>query len=164
MAGSPLKGRILNVPLARLPRSAGVLARSNVPKPAILGANFALQFDRTLLRARTPALQGTVHPRCARLKPDKGKTKCRTSSMSGAGFKNDFGRAVSRILSTRLRRERIICLSSQYPGLVPQCGTKERAAPWSPIWPCTRWGLPCLVAYAPSGGLLLHLFTLTPPF
>ena len=37
----------------------------------------------------------------------------------------------------------------------------ERAAPGSPIWPCTRWGLPCLVAYASSGGLLHHLFTLT---
>ena len=37
----------------------------------------------------------------------------------------------------------------------------ERAAPWSPIWPCTRWGLPCLLACARSGGLLLHLFTLT---
>ena len=40
----------------------------------------------------------------------------------------------------------------------------ERAAPWSPIWPCTRWGFPCLRAYAWSGGLLLHLFTLTPLF
>jgi hypothetical protein len=37
----------------------------------------------------------------------------------------------------------------------------ERAAPGSPIWPCTRWGLPCLVACASSGGLLHHLFTLT---
>src|SRR5262249_43298901 len=36
----------------------------------------------------------------------------------------------------------------------------ERAAPGSPIWPCTRWGFPCLVACASSGGLLLHLFTL----
>jgi hypothetical protein len=39
----------------------------------------------------------------------------------------------------------------------------ERAAPGSPIWPCTRWGFPCLRAYAWSGGLLPHLFTLTPP-
>jgi hypothetical protein len=38
----------------------------------------------------------------------------------------------------------------------------ERAAPRFPIWPCTRWGFPCLRAYACSGGLLLHLFTLTP--
>jgi len=35
----------------------------------------------------------------------------------------DFGRAVSRILSSLLRAERIICLSSQYPGPVPRCGT-----------------------------------------
>ncbi len=40
----------------------------------------------------------------------------------------------------------------------------ERAAPRSPIWPCTRWGLPCLADYSLSGGLLLHLFTLTPPW
>jgi len=57
--------------------------------------------------------------------------------------------------------ERIICLSSQYPGPVSLSRNLERAAPGSPIWPCTRWGLPCLVAYAPSGGLLPHHFTLT---
>src|SRR5882724_1098182 len=32
----------------------------------------------------------------------------------------DFGRAVSRFLSAPLRAERIICLSSQYPGPVPR--------------------------------------------
>ena len=37
----------------------------------------------------------------------------------------------------------------------------ERATPGSPIWPCTRWGFPCLRACAWSGGLLPHLFTLT---
>ena len=37
----------------------------------------------------------------------------------------------------------------------------ERAAPGFPIWPCTRWGFPCLVDYSSSGGLLPHLFTLT---
>jgi len=40
---------------------------------------------------------------------------------------DDFGRAVSRILSAPLvhtqAKERIICLSSQYPGPVPACGT-----------------------------------------
>jgi len=72
-----------------------------------------------------------------------------------------FGRAVSRILSAPLRAERIICLSSQYPGSVSLSRKLERAAPGSPIWPCTRWGLPCLRACAWSGGLLLHLFTLT---
>src|ERR1051325_3593289 len=40
----------------------------------------------------------------------------------------------------------------------------QRAAAWSPIGPCTRWGFPCLRACAWSGGLLLHLFTLTPLF
>jgi hypothetical protein len=75
---------------------------------------------------------------------------------------NDFRRAVSRILSSsKDSRERIICLSSQYPGPIPRWRKLERAAPWSPIWPCTRWGFPCLRACAWSGGLLLHLFTLT---
>jgi hypothetical protein len=38
-------------------------------------------------------------------------------------MESDFGRAVSRILSSLLRAERIICLSSQYPGPIPRCGT-----------------------------------------
>jgi len=38
----------------------------------------------------------------------------------------------------------------------------KRAASWSPIWPCSRWGFPCLVDYSSSGGLLPRLFTLTP--
>src|SRR5438876_12062363 len=76
--------------------------------------------------------------------------------------KNDFRRAVSRILSSsKDSRERIICLSSQYPGPIPRWRKLERAAPWSPIWPCTRWGFPCLRACAWSGGLLLLLFPLT---
>jgi len=38
--------------------------------------------------------------------------------------------------------------------------TLERAAPWSPIWPCSRWGFPCLLDCSRSGGLLPRLFTL----
>jgi len=38
----------------------------------------------------------------------------------------------------------------------------ERAAPRFPIWPCTRWGFPCPGGHPPGGGLLPHLFTLTP--
>ena len=33
--------------------------------------------------------------------------------------------------------------------------------PWPPIWPCTRWGLPCRLTHVWRGGLLPHLFTLT---
>ncbi len=36
----------------------------------------------------------------------------------------------------------------------------ERAAPRFPIWPCTRWGFPCLRDCSWSGGLLPRLFTL----
>src|SRR4051812_714245 len=74
---------------------------------------------------------------------------------------NDFGRAVSRVLSVLLRAERIICLSSRYPGPVSLSRNSERAAPGSPIWPCTRWGFPCHCHYWQRGGLLPHLFTLT---
>ena len=37
----------------------------------------------------------------------------------------------------------------------------KRATSEFPIWPCTRWGFPCRVAYASRGALLPHLFTLT---
>ena len=57
--------------------------------------------------------------------------------------------------------ERIICLSSQYPEPVPPKRNLKRAASGSPIWPCSRWGFPCLRACAWSGGLLPRLFTLT---
>ncbi len=75
--------------------------------------------------------------------------------------RSDFGRAVSRILSARLPGERIICLSSQYPGPIPSKRKLKRAASWSPIWPCSRWGFPCPVDYSTGGGLLPRLFTLT---
>ena len=78
-----------------------------------------------------------------------------------AGEENGFGRAVSRFLSARLRGERIICLSGQYPKPVPLSPDVGRAAPRFPIWPCTRWGFPCRLACAQRGGLLPHLFTLT---
>jgi len=34
----------------------------------------------------------------------------------------------------------------------------------SPIWSCSRRGLPCVPCYQETGGLLLHLFTLIPPY
>ena len=76
----------------------------------------------------------------------------------------DFGRAVSRILSAPKKSgERIICLSSRYPRPVPPRRDAERAAPGSPIWPCTRWGFPCPAGCPAGGKLLPHLFTLAPP-
>jgi len=74
---------------------------------------------------------------------------------------NDFGRAVSRVLSARpwlnRARERLIYLSGPTRDLA--CAT-ARATPRSSIWPCTRWGFPCLRTHARSGGLLPRLFTL----
>jgi len=78
--------------------------------------------------------------------------------------RDDFGRAVSRILSaSNESRERIICLSSQYPKPVPPWRNAERATPRFPIWPCTRWGFPCPGDYSTGGELLPHLFTLAWP-
>jgi len=36
-----------------------------------------------------------------------------------------------------------------------------RARPATPIWFCSRWGLPCRCRYRPRGALLPHPFTLT---
>ena len=74
---------------------------------------------------------------------------------------SDFGRAVSRILSSLFASGENHLSQQPVPGTRPALRNMERAAPWSPIWPCTRWGFPCLRAYAWSGGLLPHLFTLT---
>src|SRR6267154_4313300 len=87
---------------------------------------------------------------------------CKGNPGNGTRRKEDgFGRAVSRILSSFLRTERIICLSDRYPKPVSLSRNAERATPGFPIWPCTRWGFPCRVACASRGGLLHHLFTLT---
>ena len=78
--------------------------------------------------------------------------------------RSDFGRAVSRILSSPKCFGGENHLSQQpVPGTHSALRNLQRATAWSPIWPCTRWGFPCLRACAWSGGLLLHLFTLTPP-
>ena len=76
--------------------------------------------------------------------------------------RNDPGRAVSRILSAPNFFGGENHLSQQpVPGTRFAMRNSERAAPGSPIWPCTRWGFPCLEAHTSSGGLLPHLFTLT---
>ena len=49
-----------------------------------------------------------------------------------------------------------------YPEPAALARDAERAAPRFPIWSCTGWGFPCRSAYARRGGLLPHLFTLTP--
>ena len=89
-----------------------------------------------------------------------------TGALTSEGIRqeaDDFGRAVSRILSAPKAFGGENHLSQQpVPGTRSALRNLERAAPGSPIWPCTRWGFPCLRAYAWSGGLLPHLFTLTP--
>jgi hypothetical protein len=46
------------------------------------------------------------------------------------------------------------------PGTCPAFAGLKRAASSSPIWPCSRWGFPCLVDCSSSGGLLPRRFTL----
>jgi hypothetical protein len=71
-------------------------------------------------------------------------------------------RPVSRVLS------RVIiplgrpspCASSSLPG--SHARTRRCRLPCDfPIWPCSRWGLPCHACYHPRGALLPHHFTLT---
>ena len=93
-----------------------------------------------------------------------GPSRTGRLSWTGRSTESDFGRAVSRILSSPKTFGGENHLSEQpVPGTRSALRNLQRAAAWSPIWPCTRWGFPCLRACAWSGGLLLHLFTLTPP-
>ena len=48
---------------------------------------------------------------------------------------------------------------SRPPAAYPQCLDRS-GHPSLPIWPCSRWGLPCRSCYQKRGGLLPHLFTL----
>ena len=57
-------------------------------------------------------------------------------------------------------RERIICLSGQYPGSAPRWRRWRGPRRRSPIWPCSRWGFPCPADCAAGGGLLPRRFTL----
>ena len=57
-------------------------------------------------------------------------------------------------------RERIICLSGQYPGSAPRWRRWRGPRRRSPIWPCSRWGFPCPADCSAGGGLLPRLFTL----
>jgi hypothetical protein len=76
--------------------------------------------------------------------------------------KRGFGRVVSRILC-RPKPVNVICLGDRYPGSASLSRRMARAAPGSPIWPCSRGGLPCPVACASGGGLLPRRFTLARP-
>ena len=71
--------------------------------------------------------------------------------------RSDFGRAVSRILSSFLRTERIICLSSQYPKPVPATG---RGAGSSPV----SYLALHLMGFSVPPGSLPERWALTPPF
>ncbi len=74
-----------------------------------------------------------------------------------SGLTNDFGRAVSRILSSFLRTERIICLSSQYPepGEFLRRETSRFSVPYLALHP---------MGFSVPRRLLAGRWSLTPPF
>ena len=51
--------------------------------------------------------------------------------------------------------------SSQPENLTRRSGIRGQATLDSPIWPCSAWGLPCLLRLRRSGALLPHPFNLT---
>ena len=62
------------------------------------------------------------------------------------------------VCALRRRESFVLATNTRNPSAFAEM---ERAAPGFPIWPCTRWGLPCRVACTSRGALLPHLFTLT---
>lgn len=92
----------------------------------------------------------------------RNRWKSRTRTTTRTNKKIGFERAVSRVLSAALasRRESfVLAADTRDP---PAFADSKRAASRSPIWPCTRWGFPCPNDCSLGGGLLHHLFTLTP--
>jgi hypothetical protein len=76
--------------------------------------------------------------------------------------RDDFRRAVSRILSAPTSRGRESFVSAASTRNLSRRTERGAGRSRFPIWPCTRWGFPCPDGYPSSGGLLPHLFTLTP--
>ena len=77
-------------------------------------------------------------------------------------------RPVSRVLSGRCRPWMTIPLGRPSPDASRDLPENRRgkapgpvARPHSPIWSCSRWGLPCRRRYRNRGALLPHRFTLT---
>jgi hypothetical protein len=52
-------------------------------------------------------------------------------------------------------------LHAAYPELIPSEDETGRGGPLLPIWPCSRWGLPCRTCHQIRGELLPRHFTLT---
>ena len=53
--------------------------------------------------------------------------------------------------------------SSDRPGRRARKQRLQASLRAAPIWPCSRWGLPCRFRCRSRGALLPHLFTLTAP-
>lgn len=64
-------------------------------------------------------------------------------------------------LPVRRRRSSIYGRRCRRP-LAAYPDTRASSPRMCPVWPCSKWGLPCLSSHLESGGLLHRRFTLTP--
>jgi len=78
--------------------------------------------------------------------------------LSKRGGSRPISRVLSRVIIPLRRPSPNAC--SSLPG--SHARTRRCELPRDfPIWPCSRWGLPCHVRCRPRGALLPHHFTLT---
>jgi len=123
-----------------------------------------VQLRRTTEGLRCQLRQG-FHP-SPRLRRTRRRTRrwpSRFESGGGMGGKR-VRNPVSRILYPPERMAFIYLTVPKNGSLLPGCDQPETigwATPF-PIWSCTGLGLSCLLDCSQSGGLLPHLFTLTP--
>ncbi len=98
------------------------------------------------------------------LVPDLARLRDRSSVFIGAGSNSSAGGSWESCKPNSVPTRRV---GGCHLSLRPIPGTRftfanlARAAPRSPIWPCSRGGFPCPDDYASGGGLLPRRFTLT---
>ena len=89
-----------------------------------------------------------------------GAVAPRLKKMTRGGYRPD---SVPRGAASIHLGRTLPCGSSSQPGnLTRRNGMRGQATLDPPIWPCSAWGLPCLLRFRRSGALLPHPFTLTP--
>jgi len=93
---------------------------------------------------------------CGGLPPSRGKVlprRTRKKKSRRAGRKPNPVTPKGRGHLSEVARRRATLAAN--PGLILRGPRQE-----SPIWPCSRWGLPCPACHHASGALLPHRFTL----
>ena len=88
------------------------------------------------------------------------RSRAEAQKMTRGGYRPD---SVPRGAASIHLGRTLPCGSSSQPGnLTRRNGMRGQATLDPPIWPCSAWGLPCLLRFRRSGALLPHPFTLTP--